>query len=261
MTLLALLLVTLAGCTGSGSSVLTQNLSEPLGSATTAKIEIDPGDGNLSIDQITGGEQALATGTLQYLENQGQPIHTVDTTSGQAALTLKASRGEKPWISLPWDTCNGATEWQVYLNPRVTSDLAAHTDGGNVKLNLAGMVITNLRADTGGGNVEVILPEKTANLSATVKTGAGNVTVEIGKSITGSSTVSASSGAGNVMVRLPGGIAARIHTTSGMGKTMVDSRFDKVDDTTYQSSDYDSAAARVEITVSSGAGDVTIESN
>jgi hypothetical protein len=48
-------------------NVLTHNLSEPLGSATTAKIDIDTGTGNLMIDRLAGGEPGLARGTLQYL--------------------------------------------------------------------------------------------------------------------------------------------------------------------------------------------------
>jgi hypothetical protein len=259
--LVLLLMYTLAGCTGSESSVLTQTLSEPLGSVTSAKIDIDPGDGNLIVDQLSSSDQELASGELQYLENQEQPTHTVDTSGSLATLTLKASPTEQPWIRLPWAACNGATEWRVYLNPGVASDVAAHTDGGNVKLNLAGTVVTRLMADTGGGNIDVALPAHAANLYASVKTGAGNVTVAIASGITGSSTVSASSGAGNVVVRLPGGIAARIHTSSGMGKITVDTLFNKVDDITYQSNNYDTAADRIEITANSGAGNVTIETD
>lgn len=259
--ILALLLVVLPGCTGSGGSVLTLPLSEPLGGATSVKIEIDPGDGNLVVDHFINNEQELASGTLQYLENQSQPTHIMDTSSEPAIFTLKASSGERPWNGLPWAACNGATEWQVHLNPQVTSELTAHTDGGNVKLNLIDMGLTYLMADTSGGNIEVALPDKAANLSATVKTGAGDVSVEIGSGISGSNTLNASSSAGNVEVQLPERIAARIHITSGMGKTMVDSRFTKVDDVTYQSPDYDSADDRVEITVSSSAGNVMIISN
>jgi hypothetical protein len=258
MIMIVLLLVSLVGCSNVGSSVLTQDLLEPLSGVKNAKVVIDPGDGNLTIDQLIHSEQELASGTLQYLENRGQPVHTVETTNNQAILTLKASGGQ-PMRLLPWEACNGATDWHIHLNPKVTSDLTAHTDGGNIKLNLAGMVITHLLMDTGGGDMDVVLPDQAADLNATVKTGGGNITIEIGSDLTGSSTVSASSGAGNVMVRLPGNITARIHAASGMGKIIVDSRFSKVDDTTYQSPDYDSATDKVEITVESGAGNVTIE--
>lgn len=97
------------------------------------------------------------------------------------------------------------------------------------------MAVTRVSADTGGGNVEVDLPDDATNLSITAKTGAGNVDVH-----------------------MPSGVAARIHATTGLGKALVDARFSKTDKDTYQSPDFDSAANKIEITVHSGAGNVSV---
>ncbi len=174
-------------------NVLTQNLSEPLGSATTAKINIDNGDGNMLLDGLTGGEPVLASGTLEYLEKLGQPTRTLDTNDGQANLTLKASGGRQTWFRFPWQACNGATTWNVHLNPKVQSDITAHSGGGNVKIDLAGMAITRLAADTGGGNMDVVLPDNAAGIDVTAKSGGGNVTVEIGGGTTGSNSINVAS--------------------------------------------------------------------
>ncbi len=240
------------------NKVLTHNLSEPLNGATTAKVDINTDDGNLTIDRLSGGEQVLASGTLQYLENQGAPTQTLNTSEGQATFTLKASGAGRPWFRFPWAACNGATEWQIHLNPNLPSDITARSGGGNVKLNLAGMAVSRVLADTGGGNMDVVLPDHAANLDVTAKTGAGNVTVEIGSALTGSNIINANSGAGNAVVRIPSGLAARIHATSGLGKVIMDPRFSKIDGNTYQSSDYDGAADKVEVTLHSGAGDVRV---
>ena len=48
------------------------------------------------------------------------------------------------------------------------------------------------------------------------------------------------------------------NATSGLGNVVVDSKFTKIDGSTYQSPDYDTAAHKVEITVSSGAGNVNV---
>lgn len=237
--------------------VMIYNLSEPLGGATTAKVDINVGDGNLTIDRL-GGEQLLASGTLQYLENQGIPTQYVNRNNGQATLSLSASGRRHPWFHLPWRAGSGATEWQIHLNPNVQSDITAHSGGGNVKMNLSGMAITRVKADTGGGNMDVVLPDNAANLDVTAKTGAGDVTVGIGSGTTGSSIVNAHSGAGNVVVHVPTGIAARVHATSGLGKVIVDSQFKKLDKNTYQSPDYDVAAHKVDITIESGAGNVSV---
>jgi molybdopterin-binding protein len=240
-------------------NVLTHNLSEPLNGATTASVDINTGDGNLTIDRLTGGDHVLANGTLQYLEKQGLPTRTLNVSNGQAKLTLRGGDAGQPWFRFPWAACNGATEWQIHLNPHVQLDITAHSDGGNVKLDLAGIEVTRVMADTGGGNMDVVLPDNTANLSVAAKTGAGSVNVEIGSGIAGSSIVNASSGAGNVNVHMPSGVAARIHASSGLGKVIIDPRFSKMDKDTYQSPDYDSAADKVDITVSSGAGNVSVD--
>jgi hypothetical protein len=238
--------------------VLTEKFSEPLEGATTAKIDIHVGDGNLMIDRLTGSEPVLASGTLQYLESQGLPTRSLISADSQATLTVSASSPKRPWFRLPWATCNGATEWQIHINPTVLSDITAHSGGGNVKLDLTGLIVDSLSADTGGGNIDVALPDHAANLSVFARTGAGNVTVEIGSGSTGSNNVNASSGAGDVIVRIPSGLAARIHATTGLGKTIMDPQFSGIDKHTYQSSDFESAANTVEITAKSGAGNVII---
>lgn len=262
VTISLVLLCAVIGCTGgaSGGSVLTDNLSVPLDGATAARLDLNCGPGNLTIDRLTGGEQLLASGTLQYLEKQGLPTRDLVAPGSQATLTLKGSGGGSSGFRWPWQACvGGAYEWRIHLNPNVPYDITAHSDGGNVKLDLAGMAVTRLFADTGGGNMEVILPDKAAGLSIAAQTGGGNVTVEIGSGTTGSNTVDANSGAGNVTVLVPDGAAARIHATSGAGKVIVDSQFSKMDGNTYQSAGYDAAASRVEITVHSGAGNVTVD--
>ena len=241
-------------------NILTQNLSEPLCGATTAMFDVNVADGNLTIDSLSDGEQVLASGTLEYMEGQGLPIQSVNTANGQTSLTLKARSTGRPWFHFPWSACNAATQWQIHLNPHVRSDIKAHSGGGNVKLSLAGMAVTCVSADTGGGNMELVLPDHAANLSVVAKSGAGNVTVKVGDGSMGSNAIDAHSGAGNVVVDIPSGIAARIHATTGMGKEIMDSRFNKIDDHTYQSPDYEIASDKVQVEVHSGAGNVSVNS-
>ena len=244
--------------TVSKKKILTYNLSEPLCEATTAKVDIDTASGNLIIDTLTEGEPVLASGTLEYVENQQMPTRSVDINNGQATLTLKSTSMGRPLFRLPWSGCIAATDWQIHLNPDVQADITARSGGGNVKLNLADMTLTRVMADSGGGNLDVVLPDYTANLSVTAKTGGGNVTVHLGNGIKGSNILNATSGAGNVEVRIPSGLAAHIYATSGWGKEIIDSRFVNIDKHTYQSLDFDRAADKVEITVQSGAGNVIV---
>lgn len=236
--------------------LLTQKLSEPLDGATSAKVTIDPSDGNLTIDKNTGSEQMLASGTLQYFEKIGVPISSVTANNGITTWIVKTNNGQ-PWLQLPWAACNGATEWLIHLNPSVTYDLSALTGGGNVKIDLTGLTVTRVAAETGGGNMEVILPDNAANLTVAAKTGAGKVTIDVGDSLTGINTISASSGAGELTVLVPNGVEARIKVTQG--NVIVGAAFNKIDDTTYETPGYQTATDKVEITVSSGAGKVNIK--
>jgi hypothetical protein len=242
-----------------GAKVLTDTLAEPLNGASSTRVEIRAGSGNLSIDRLATGEQLLASGTLEYTEKQGIPARTREQSSGQAVFALHTGDGGKPWIRLPWDACNAATTWQIHLNPAVSLDLTAYSGGGNLQLDLSGTALRALSAETGGGNVDVVIPENSSDLSVALKTGAGNVTVAVGSGLAGSSTLSARSGAGDVTIHLPEDVAARIHATSGVSKVVVDPRFSQLDKNTYQSPDYDTAAVRIEITTSSGAGNVTVD--
>jgi predicted membrane protein len=246
---------------GRDKKVPAYNLSEPLCDATMIMVDVNVSDGNLMMDGLTGDETMLACGTLEYTEKQGPPRKDVNINNGQASLTLKASNTGQPWLRLPWAACNGATEWKIHLNPHLQADISAHSGGGNVKLDLSSVAITRLSAGTGGGNMEVILPDNASNLEVTAETGAGNVIVEMGGNLSGNNIVNVGSGAGKVIVHVPGRIAARIHTSSGWGKGIVDSRFSQIDANTYQSPNYEVAADKVEITAKSGAGDVIISSN
>ncbi len=221
--------------TQKSKQVLSEPLAEPLNGATAARVEIRAGDGNLAIDRLAGGEPLLAGGSLQYLEKQGPPARSLELSGSQAHLILQGGGGQ-PWFRLPWAACNGATEWQIHLNPTVSLELTAHSDGGNLRLDLAGMEVTRVSADTGGGNMDVVLPGQAARLHVTAKTGAGNVTAHI-----------------------PGGVAARIHAATGLGKAMIDPRFSQTGKDTYASPDFDRADHQAELTLSSGAGNVIVD--
>lgn len=239
-------------------NVLTEKFSEPLNGARTAKVDIHVGDGNLVIDRLSGSEQVLASGTLQYLEKQGLPAREMTVNNSLSILSLKAGRGGQPWLRLPWAACNGATEWEIHLNPMVSSDITARSNGGNVELDLSGMHITGLSAETGGGNMTVTLPDNAVDLNVSAATGGGNVSIEIGNGTSGSNIVTAKSGAGNVVVGIPSNLAARIYATTGLGKVILHPQFSMIGDHTYQSSDFDVAANKVEMTLQSGAGNVSV---
>ena len=258
---MVLLLGSLSGCIGdiSRNAILTHTFSEPLGSTTTAKADISTHTGNLTVDKLVDSEDVLASGTLQYVKKFGSPTRSLSTINDRATFKLRPSDKSQPWYHFPWKIFDAAIEWQVHFNPAVPWDLGLYSGGGHIKMDLAGMSITNVSAETSGGNVFISLPDNAANLSVVAKSGGGNVTVEVGSGLSGNNTLNAQSGGGKVIVHLPEGIAARIIATSGAGKVVVDSRFIKLDEKTFQSPEFEEAADKVEITLTSGAGSVMVD--
>src|ERR1051326_1589971 len=204
------------------NKLMTEELSATLDGVTAARVDIDSGSGNLTVDELSDGEQLLATGTLQYFETQGKPTRSITEENGRAILAIKGADSGRPWFHFPWAACNGANEWQIHLNRAVSSDITAHTGGGNLTLDLGRMTLNHLSADTGGGNIQLTLPDHAADLEVAAKTGAGNLTVEIGEETTGTNTLEAHSGAGNVCVKVPRNLAVTVHARSGWGKLVLE---------------------------------------
>ncbi|HEX9013534.1 MAG TPA: LiaF domain-containing protein [Anaerolineaceae bacterium] len=227
------------GLTTRGSSAssktLTDTLSEPRNGASSARFDLNVGTGNLYIDTQVNSGTELASGTLQYAGKQGPPARSLTMSSGKAVLTVRGDKTGRTGFRFPWEACNGATDWQIHLNPAVAADLTAHSGGGNIKIDLSGMNVSSISTDTGGGNIDLVLPDGAANLLVTAQSGAGNVTV-----------------------RAPRGAAIKVTAASGMGKIMVDPQITQVDKTTFQSPGYDTAAQKIELTLKSGAGNVTV---
>lgn len=215
--------------------LLTDQFTEPLDGTANAVVRIDAAEGNLSVGSLSWGEPLLARGALEYYEGRAQPARSLVSRRGEACLTLKGGSSGRPWFKMPWAACNGATTWSIQLNPGVSTDLTAHSGGGNILLDLSTLALTHLQAVTGGGNIHLDLPDRSAGLSAEAR-----------------------SGAGNVSATLPAGLPARVHATTGLGKIFIDPPFVQVDRSTYETPGWDKAPERVEITLKSGAGNVIL---
>ncbi len=239
-------------------SLLVEDFSKPLNGTRSATIDIDMGEGNLTVDSLTGGEPLLVGGTLEYFEESGPPAWTLTSINDEAALALRTGQNQRPRIRLPWAACTAENDWMLHLNPQVSYGVSAHTGRGNVTIDLSGIPVTGIASETGAGRVDIRLPENVTNLNAAIETGAGDVAVEVGKAAAGHNVLSAESGAGSVEIVVPRGVQVRVYATSIAGKVTVDSDLIRIDDNTYQSRGYDLAEDRIEITVHSGIGNVSV---
>src|SRR5512143_2969292 len=96
-------------------NLFTDEFSEPINGETRASIDIHAGDGNLTIDGLSSGEPVLASGSLEYFEDQGSPTRDLEVKDGEVCLSMRGSKDVRPRFRMPWAACNGATNWSIHL--------------------------------------------------------------------------------------------------------------------------------------------------
>jgi hypothetical protein len=210
---------------------LRADLSVPLSAAKSAQVEIQSGVSRLDVD---GEETALlASGTLQYYESSGPPVQNVNRSGDAVTLRITQSDSHR---GFNWGGQQGQ-DWKIHLNPQVPTKLTVDTGVGETNLDLRDLKLTDLDLHVGVGAT-----------TATMPAGAGTTSAKV------------DGGVGSLDLYIPEGVGARISVDSGLGGIDVDSRFAKQAGDVYQSSDYNQATNKLDLTVHVGVGGVNIRS-
>lgn len=202
-----------------------ETLTVPLEGAAAARVRIDHGAGRLV---ISGGAAPdnLAEGTF------GGGVNFKRVKIGDAAEVEFLF----PEINFPDWAPGDSRVWDVHLNDRVPITLAINTGAGETRADLSGLNVTGVTLKTGASSVDLTLP-----------------------SVAGSTQVKVEGGATSVNIHVPEGVAARIHTDSGLSSINVDTlRFARQDGGGYVSPDFNTAAKKVELSIEVGVGSVTV---
>lgn len=220
---LAILLGWQAGWPWSGN-VEMMPINEPLGNVRTATLELSGRVGELEIEAASANSQDLLGGKI--------PTHVrpeVDLAGDLAEVRL---RSQKPVIWWPFGGSVG--EWDLRLNPQVTWRMHVG-GGGETDLDLTGLRVAELQLDGHVGSVQMRLPRF------------GRTHVKVGGRL------------GDLTLRIPEGVAARIHKPAGpLGSARVDTARFPLRGNFYESADFETAADRVEIELDSSLGDLRI---
>jgi hypothetical protein len=237
---LVVVLVILAAGTGvlavSGNlqpagNMTSASINMPLNDATSARVSIDLGYGDLRLDSSESNQ--VASGSLDYYQNWNAPVVQQSTDGGVANLNIQQGR-RVGIFDAPFLDPNRALVWQLHLSRRVPVDLGVKTGTGKINLDLSRVKLQNLKIENGTGDLKVIFPA-----------GAGTTTAVI------------NSGTGPINLTIPSSVEARIKASSGIGSVSVDSRFSK-DGNTYTTPGYSSAENRLDITLNQGIGSVNV---
>ncbi len=212
-----------------GRQTLTAaQVSIPLDGATAARIRMHHGAGRLDVSGASLGT-VLLDGTCQ-----GGVDYHAQPTAGTLDVDMRSARDafrRGPFFMFgPGDSL----DWRLRLNADVPLQLDLETGASASHLDLAGLKVTDLRLSTGASATDIWLPENAGSTRASIKSGAASVNVNI-----------------------PESVEARISVQSGLAGVSVSRRFERREGG-YESADFATAANRLELSVETGVGAVSI---
>jgi hypothetical protein len=203
-----------------------QSGSVPLEGATRATLKISHGAGELVLGAGASAgvlAEGLFGGGLDYkTQRRGDLVDARMSVPGGVIVS-------------PFNWAPGALDWNVRLNAGIPIELECATGASKSMLDLSELKITELDLETGASKTDIVLPAH-----------AGYTKVKV------------QAGAASVDVRVPGGVAARIHTESGLSSIHIDQTRFPGGGNRYESPDYPTAPNKVDIEIETGVGSVTI---
>lgn len=202
-----------------------EQVTIPLDSAGRARIRISHGAGRLSLAGKTeAGVLVKGTfeGGLDYHTRQEGDLLMVD---------MRVPENFFPWGWGP----GGTLDWNFSLTDGIPLSLDFKTGASESQVDLSALRVTDLNLKTGASSTAITLPS-TAGMT--------RVRVELG--------------AASVNLKVPYGVAARIHVQSGLASVTVDqTRFPRQGDL-YVSPDYETAQNKVDVDIDTGVSAVDI---
>jgi hypothetical protein len=208
-----------------------EDVAIPLQGATEARITITHGAGRLQVGGGAANDQLVqgrCTGGAAYEVRREGTLAQVNMRVEGPGLLLTLL----PW---KWPRARGA-EWVLALNEGIPLMLKIQGGASDNRLDLSSLQVKELLVETGASATKLTLPA-----------GAGETQAEV------------SCGAGGVEIRIPSGVAARIHAESTMAETRIDrARFPRVSSGLYESPDYGTVGNRVELRAEVGLGSIEV---
>ncbi|MEA2008002.1 MAG: DUF5668 domain-containing protein [Chloroflexota bacterium] len=198
----------------------------PLEGATQAKIRVSHGAGRLHLDDSAGvGE--LASGTFG-----GGLRHRAKQDGNSLDVKMSPARHGEGFLA--WMP-NHALNWDFGLSKEIPLELVFETGAGEAHLDLTNLLVTDFSLQTGASSNTVLMPANAGYTRAKIDAGAAAVTVHI-----------------------PPGVAARIHTDSGLAAINIDQNRFPRQGKVYQSPDYETAINKIELDIDTGVSSVSV---
>ncbi len=211
------------------AQVVRESISQPLGAANSADVTIAIAIGRLRIAELSQPSTLIA-GEIAYPDSN-RVDRAFEMRGDTATFTLHEQDSQRNNLV---KYRNDDAIWDLRLTPAAPMRLAIEAGVSESTLDLAQLKVTDLDLKTGIGTTTLTLPRQ------------GQVQAHI------------EGGVGNTTIRIPAGVAARIALDTGIGGVEVLGNYQRQGNS-YISPDFDSAANRLDLTVSSGIGAIAIQ--
>lgn len=258
--------------------IKTGQFSEPIGSATSARVRLDFPVGKSTIKPLDN--DSLIEADLTYVGE----INFTASGDTEKVVNLSQVKATADWFRgiFGWIGSGQKLRWDVGLTSHIPLDLEIHNGVGECEFDLAALKVSALRIAGGTGEIHATLPS--GEYSARIDSGVGEMHINVpagavvdlqANSGTGEVHLDIADGAlvtahvrggiGEMRVRLPQNTAARVEYRSGIGGANVSSRLTRVSTSegwgqngVWQTEDYETATSKILIKYEGGIGGLKV---
>lgn len=251
LTLALALLLAISACgTLRVGDLQTKSESIELGDATTARVDVKMGVGELAID---GGASGLMEADFAYNVDTWEPEVSYSVSNGVGRLSVEqpATDGIN---SLRIPDGDVRYEWELRFNDAVPIDLSIALGAGQNRLNLGDLTLESLEMNTGAGELDAVIGGSPAALD--VNTGVGSVVLDLSGPWNRDMDGTIQGGVGELTLRLPGDVGVRVNVQGGLGSVTATGL--SRDGDAYVNDLYGDADVNLTIDVQGGVGEINL---
>jgi hypothetical protein len=197
--------------------------------ASSAEVAIALGAGELVLG---GGANDLMDGTFTYSDDDWQPVIDYQVEGGVGRLAVGQGSGPGFVAAEAWDDVEN--DWEIRLAGSLPLSLSVELGAGQSILDLGELNLTD----------------------ATIRTGAGETTVDLVGSWDHDVRVSIDGGAGDVTILVPEGGNVELNASVGIGEVATSGFTEQ--NGSLVNEDYEAGAPTIVVTVTGGMGNVQV---
>jgi hypothetical protein len=266
LLIIALMLVGPSLGWASDAEVKTATFSEPVGDASSARIELNLGIADTTVTPLNDSA-SLLTADVTYIGE----IEFVTDGETNRFVSLSQSNEAKDGIfnffGGGWLNLGDDLRWNIGLSPDVPVKLNINGGIGAANLDLTELQIADLSIHSGVGEINVNFPAAVEEFSAVIEGGVGtnHLTIPAGPDV----NLNVNGGVGESTIRIPEGAGVRVEAESGVGGVNVPGSFVRLsgdeddflgENGIWQTGSFAEADQQIVIIYQGGVGSLTIES-